>query len=127
MTIKVRIDPQQMKKVREAGERALTETAKIIADDIALQQVVPKDTGMLQSSVSINKISPTKQVISYNTPYARRLYFHPEYNFRRDKNQFAMGRWMDSYFDPGSEDYNFVVDTFKNEFEKELKKEGVLK
>ena len=32
-----------------------------------------------------------------DTPYARRLYFHPEYNFNQDKNAHAGGLWFQPY------------------------------
>jgi hypothetical protein len=49
--------------------------------------------------------------VGFNTPYARRLYYHPEYNFRTDKNPNAQGRWMDMYL-PGGEEEDFAQDTF---------------
>ena len=35
----------------------------------------------------------------YNTPYARKLYYHPsEYDFRQDdESSNAKGRWLDPY------------------------------
>ena len=32
-----------------------------------------------------------------DTPYARRLYFHPEYKFRKDKNANAGAEWFEPY------------------------------
>lgn len=40
---------------------------------------VPFDEGWLKNSVTI---SPGGSFISYNMPYARRLYFNPQYNFK---------------------------------------------
>jgi hypothetical protein len=31
------------------------------------------------------------------TPYARRLYFHPEYNFRKSNNANAGGKWFEGF------------------------------
>lgn len=33
--------------------------------------------------------------IKYRTPYARRLYYHPEYNFSREKNAEAGAYWFE--------------------------------
>ena len=43
--------------------------------------------------------------ISFDTPYARRLYWHPEYNFRNDKNINAQGKWMDAYINGEKDDF----------------------
>jgi hypothetical protein len=37
--------------------------------------------------------------ISSDTPYARRLYFHPEYKFNKNNNPHAGGRWFDPWID----------------------------
>lgn len=37
--------------------------------------------------------------ISSDTPYARRLYFHPEYKFNKKNNPHAGGRWFDPWID----------------------------
>lgn len=33
--------------------------------------------------------------IEYRTPYARRLYYHPEYNFSKEHNPQAGGLWFE--------------------------------
>ena len=40
-------------------------------------------------------ISSVGGEIRYRTPYARRLYYHPEYNFAKDKNPEAGGYWFE--------------------------------
>lgn len=53
-----------------------------------------------------------------DTPYARKLYFHPEYNFNKNKNPNAGGRWFDPYID--GEKRSFVMKTFKNLYKRRL-------
>lgn len=48
--------------------------------------------------------------IVFDTPYARRLYWHPEYDFRQDKNQYAGGLWMQTYID--GDKRHFVKETY---------------
>ncbi|MGH1117209.1 minor capsid protein, partial [Bacillus paranthracis] len=31
----------------------------------------------------------------WNTPYARRLYYNPHYNFSKDENPYASGLWFE--------------------------------
>ena len=43
-----------------------------------------------------NKKQGKVSIVS-DTPYARRLYFHPEYTFKDDKNAHAGGLWFQPY------------------------------
>lgn len=69
---------------------------------------VPRDTGALVNSANVvaDKVN-NKVTISFSTPYARRLYFHPEYNFQGT----GEGLWMDDYVN-GTKN-QFVINTFK--------------
>lgn len=40
-------------------------------------------------------------LIVSDTPYARNMYFHPEYRFNKEKNPNAGGRWFDEYITGG--------------------------
>lgn len=46
-----------------------------------------------------------------NTPYARRLYFHPEYHFYTGENPSAGGEWLNPYL-PGGEKQNYIPRVF---------------
>lgn len=52
-----------------------------------------------------------------STPYARRLYYHPEYNFKTHENTNAKGKWYADWID--GEEKDFCKKTFK-EFYKRL-------
>lgn len=57
-------------------------------------QFCPLAEGTLQASaVTATKIGSGE--VSWNTPYAHRLYWHPEYNFSLDKNPLARGKWFE--------------------------------
>ena len=53
---------------------------------------IPKDTGALIQSGIINTQVGSGQV-KWRTPYARRLYYHPEYNFNQSPERGAY--WFD--------------------------------
>lgn len=94
--VSVKLNPQAIKKIQEAMIEALPMTMEAMKTETNNMQVVPKDTGALEESVAIG-VKNNAGFISYNTPYARRLYYHPEYNFRTDKNPNAQGRWLDPF------------------------------
>lgn len=39
-----------------------------------------------------------------DTPYARRLYFHPEYNFQTANNANARGEWLRDWMPGGAQE-----------------------
>lgn len=88
-------------------EKAITEALELTADwlksDVTMRQVVPKETGNLEGSFTgstsgqVSKTGDYEYSLGYTTPYAQRLYFHPEYNFRTDKNPNARGEWLSDY------------------------------
>jgi hypothetical protein len=116
--VKTTMNPRAMKNLKGAPSRALELTIQgakdSILSDIMAAEVVPKQTGELERSAKIDtsKSKRGKVSISYDTPYARRLYWHPEYNFRKDKNRHAQGEWLRAWAE-GKKDRS-VTTAFKN-------------
>lgn len=55
---------------------------------------IPKDTSELEhSGVRASKIGQGK--IIWDTPYSRKLYYNPQYNFSKDRNPNARGLWFE--------------------------------
>lgn len=110
--VKVIIDPAALRKITEAAHQALEMTATAVKSDIEASQVVPKEIGELERSgfVDATGLAQGKVAVVYDTPYARRLYWNPQFNFRRDKNPNAQGKWMDSYID--GENQHFIPEAF---------------
>lgn len=110
-TASVTLSADKMKKLREAEEKALEMTEQAVLDDAVAQAVVPKRTGTLEKSGFIREAREGVWQVVFSTPYARRLYWHPEYHFRTDKNPNAQGKWMHSYIYGDNRDW--VIDTYK--------------
>lgn len=111
MSVKVRgtIYPGAIKQLESAKKKAFDATVEAVLADIKTSGVVPKDTGALEDS-GYTLIEDMVAYIIFDTPYARRLYWHPEFNFRTDKNVNAQGLWMQAYID--GEKNSFVKDTY---------------
>ncbi len=110
--VNIKLDNQKIAKLEEVYLKALEMTAEAILSDIRTSAVVPKDTGELERSgfVDLSDIKNAIARIVFDTPYARRLYWHPEYNFRTDKNVNAKGKWMEDYL--SGEKKQFVIATY---------------
>ena len=53
-----------------------------------------------------------------STPYARRLYFHPEYHFDKGENPNARGKWYEDWL-PGGSKADFAPKAFKKFYKEE--------
>lgn len=111
MSVKVRVTiyPGAIKQLESAKKKAFDATVEAVLADIKTSGVVPKDAGALEDS-GYTLIEDMVAYIIFDTPYARRLYWHPEFNFRTDKNVNAQGLWMQAYID--GEKNSFVKDTY---------------
>lgn len=116
MTVKVtvKLDKVKISNLEKSSRQAFEMTVEAVLSDIKTSAVVPKDTGELERSgfVDISQIKNMVATIIFDTPYARRLYWHPEYNFRKDKNVNAQGKWMQMYLDGDRKE--FIRETYMN-------------
>lgn len=55
---------------------------------------IPKDEGILEQSSKIHSNFEKGELV-WKTPYARRLYWNPQFNFSKDVNPHASGLWFE--------------------------------
>ncbi len=120
--IKVNWNFGAVRQVEQAVATALEQTAQAVITDVVDEQVMPMDTGTLQNSSTFVETSESSTgvvgIIS-DTPYARRLYYHPEYNFRTSENKNAGGKWFQPWIDGDKKE--FVADAFAKLLRQNLK------
>lgn len=83
----VKMNMAEIERLTDAAVLALEETAEHLHTEIVQAQVVPRETGTLQNEgffVDYSESADGRVALVHNTPYARRLYFHPEYNFNQE-------------------------------------------
>ena len=102
MKVKVtgKINHKGNEYVKKLMKEALVETADALKSDLQKSQTMPFDTGVLQNRstfIDDSKKKSGRVTIVSDTLYARRLYFHPEYNFQKNKNKNAGGLWFSPY------------------------------
>lgn len=115
---RIELDQAILSRLDEAAYEALAETADATLTELRDRQVMPFDTGNMQNdSTFIDDSQKDKVSIVTTAPQARRLYFHPEYNFRRNNNSMAGGKWFESFLND-----DFIVSAYA----KLLKQKGGL-
>lgn len=115
VTSEIDIDFGAIDALSDNAVKALAMTADALLSELKNAQVMPFDTGNLQNESTFVDDSQARSgvvILSSSTPYARRLYYHPEYNFSRKENAAAGGEWL-RFWLPGGTRQNFCRDTFK--------------
>lgn len=116
----VKLNMPRIRQLTGAAVRALELTAEALHTEVVQAQVMPFDTGNLQNeSTFVDYSQSTKGKVSLvsSTPYARRLYYHPEYDFQTDENPFAGGEWYKPWME-GGVNADFAPNAFKKFYKK---------
>ena len=108
VTSRIELNMSVLNMLDNAQFEALAQTADATLTELRDRQVMPFDTGNLQNdSTFVDDSQRDKVSIVSSTPYARRLYFHPEYNYRRGNNASAGGKWFESFLND-----DFIVSAY---------------
>lgn len=111
----VKLNMPRIKQLTQAAVIALELTGELLHEETQQAQVFPFDTGNLQNESTFVDYSQSKNgkvALVSNTPYARRLYYHPEYNFQTKENPNAKGMWYEDWM-PGGKKAGFAPKAFK--------------
>lgn len=105
---KAKLEKQLNKKIQEA----LIETAEDIKKEIIEEEVIPKDTGATEKSLTVSDAIINKNTVFITTgsssvinpktkeatsEYIRKIYYDPDFYFHRHKNRNAKERWYDDW------------------------------
>lgn len=118
---RVTINKGLMQNLSRAAVVALEKTAEALHTEVVQAQVMPRDTGALQNEkthVDYSEAENGTVSIVSEGPYARRLYFHPEYHFQKIENPNAKGKWYEDWEEGGSKE-NFAPAAFRKFFKRE--------
>lgn len=111
----INLNLPKIKQLTDAQITSLEQTAEALHTEVVQAQVFPRDTGHLQNESTFldrSESSHGKASIVSSTPYARRLYFHPEYHFQTGENPNARDKWYTDWL-PGGKEADFAAKAFK--------------
>lgn len=121
VTSKIKLNLPLLKQLDTAQQTALRKTTDALLTQIKNTQVMPFDTGNLQNESTFadyaNLAEGETKIVS-STPYARRLYFHPEYNFSREENIAGRRKWLAPWLKGGARQ-NFCQKAFARFYKQE--------
>lgn len=135
----VKMNFPRINQLPAAAVTALGLTAEVLHEEVKDAQVVPRMDGALQGEsffVDYSDSRNGKVTLVHATPYARRLYYHPEYDFHKgpweeewvdnegkkhhvkhDGNPNAKGNWYEDW-EPGGSKADFASKAFKQFYKK---------
>lgn len=136
--VEIKLNLSSLDGIRREIMDAALETMAAVKGEVVTAQVVPRDYGTLEGSMgAIDQAVQDGEIVTAlcvgDTPYARRLYHHPEYNYQKannpntpgngtqQRNANAQGKWMEPWL-PGGENESFIPETFENRLNARLKK-----
>lgn len=115
VTSTVLLNMPRIRQLSQAAVTALELIAEALHTEVVQAQVMPFETGHLEEDatfVDYSEAQNGKVSLVSATPYARRLYYHPEYHFQKDENPYAGGEWYEPWL-PGGICEDFAKEAFK--------------
>lgn len=139
VTCRITLYRKPVRQLTDAMAPALIDTANMLQDEIRRAKVVPRMDGPLGDEkffVDESGARKGKVRLVHEGPYARRLYFHPEYHFHRepwaetikrkdgrvsnvthDGNVNAKGKWFSDWL-PGGKKADFAQKAFNANYKR---------
>lgn len=118
--VKIDLDRAAIARLVKAVAPAAEKTIDALKTDVVAAQVMPYDLGDMQNNQTFTATDDNGDSIDAHlvtgAPQARRLYFHPEYNFQK-VNTNAGGEWLKPWINGERKD--FLKDTFAEMYKKE--------
>lgn len=123
MRVTSKVDYKNLSKFKKLSINNLVKAADALKSDLVQSQTMPFDTGKLQNRNTFIDSSKKEEgvvCIVSDTPYARRVYFHPEFKYKQDKNAKAGGLWFNPYISGTKK--TFLSKAFSTFMRKDLEK-----
>lgn len=121
--VDIELDMEALARIGTAARAAALETAEAVKTDIIASQTMPFDQGTMQGSLHTEQFEDgdaAHTVLQTDGPQARRLYFHPEYNFQKVNNPNAGAGWYEPYTEGGTKE-DFIPEAFSARLKEHLK------
>lgn len=119
--VKIDLDQAAIAKLVAAARPAAEKTVEALKTDVVAAQVMPFDTGDMQNNqtftVTEDDGDSVMSRLVTGSPQARRLFYHPEYNFQKVNNPNAGGLWLEPWLNGEKKD--FAEKTFAENYKKE--------
>ncbi|ERJ00102.1 hypothetical protein LJB68_14005 [bacterium 210820-DFI.6.52] len=98
---KIELDLSAIRGMEQQVVEVAEETMEVLHQDLVASAVMPYDQGDMQNNetfvVAAAEGDEARATLVTGSPQARRLYYHPEYNFQTVNNANAGAEWLEAY------------------------------
>lgn len=115
MKIEIKLDRAAIAKLEKAARESALAAAEQVRADLEPAEVMPFDTGDMQNNQTFVAKTDEGAAVVTGSPQARRLYYHPEYKFKKT-NRYAGANWFEPYISGDKKE--LAPNAFKTEFKK---------
>ena len=120
VTSTVKLNMPRIRQLSQTAVKALEMTADALHGEVKDAEVIPMETGNLSGEsffCDYSQANAGKVTLVHSTPYARRLYYHPEYHFQTTYHANARGEWFEDWL-PGGSKADFAPNAYRQFFKK---------
>ncbi|MDE5936253.1 MAG: hypothetical protein K2G83_02480 [Ruminococcus sp.] len=113
MKITIKLNQQKIRDIENVVKESAVEAIESVHVDLVESETMPFDAGDMQNNQTFVAVEGDDTInekdiylvsIVTGSPQARRLYYHPEYNFQTGKNTNAGAYWLDPYINGNKKD-----------------------
>ena len=104
LRVSVKMNRTALKALEEAQRLSAEAIALELVEEVKQAEVMPYRTGNLQNTTRTEKTSHGMKIV-HEAEYAQQTYFHPEYQFSKEHNANARGRWWDDWISGDKGDF----------------------
>ena len=97
MGVEIKFDKQAIAMLENAVKESAMTAMEQVESDLISSATMPFDTGDMQNNQTFVAKTDDGATIVTGSPQARRLYYHPEYNFQHGHNKNAGAAWLEPY------------------------------
>lgn len=114
MKIDIKLDYTAIRAIENAAKQAAVTAMEELRKDLDNAETMPFDTGDMQNNQTFVAVEGEDTVngediysvsLVTGSPQARRLYYHPEYQFQHGHNDYAGGLWLEPYINGDKKDF----------------------
>lgn len=118
MKVTVTLNKAVIKRISDAAKLAAVDTMEQVYTDLVNAKTMPFDTGDMQDKNTWVESTDNGAVLITGSIQARRLYYHPEYDFQQSEgaNGTRGAYWLEPYISGDKKD--FIRDKYTELFRK---------
>ncbi len=107
MKVEVKLNAGALQRYVEAAKQAAVDTMQVVYTDLVSSRTMPFDEGDMQNNNTWVEQTENGAVLITGSIQARRLYYHPEYNFKQSEgaNGTRGAYWLEPYISGDKKDF----------------------